>query len=119
MQRISPSRDGDSQRRQSAMTRNMGFDWERGDFRRGQGLHNDKVRRVPRRTGQIQEGHGGRLMELGAHASEWSVERANVSRAAALPPAERDHPLAKGSNNTHTHAPPHALSTRSQQPSKL
>ena len=58
--------------------------------------HNDKVGRAPRWTGQIQAGRGGRLMvELGVHAGEWS----------ALPcgSAERDYPLAKGSNNTHTH----------------
>jgi hypothetical protein len=38
----------------------VGFDWERGDFRRGHSLHNDKVRRAPL-TGQIQAGRGGRL----------------------------------------------------------
>jgi hypothetical protein len=34
-------------------------------FRRGHSLHNDKVGRAPRWTGQIQAGRGGRLMELG------------------------------------------------------
>jgi hypothetical protein len=36
----------------------VGFDLERRDFRRGQSLRNDKVRRAPRWTGQIQAGHG-------------------------------------------------------------
>ena len=68
----------------------MGFNWERGDFRRGQSSHNDKVGRAPRWTDQIR---AGRLMELGVHAGEWS----------AAPPAERDYPLAKGGNSTHPH----------------
>jgi hypothetical protein len=83
----------------------VGFDWERGDFRRGYSLHNDKVRRAPRWTGQIQAGRGGRLMGLGVHAGEWSA----LPCGSAAPPAERDCPLAKGSNNTHppTPTPPH------------
>ena len=87
-------------RRQSATTRVcVGFDWERGDFRRGYSSHKNKVRRALRWTGQIQAGRGGRLMGLGVHAGEWSA----LPCGSAAPPAERDYPLAKGSNNTHTH----------------
>jgi hypothetical protein len=38
-------------------------------------------------------------MELGVHAGEWSA----LPCGSAAPPAERDYPLAKGSNNTHRH----------------
>jgi hypothetical protein len=41
-------------------------------------------------------------MELGVHAGEWSA--LPCGSAAALP-VERDYPLTKGSNNTHTHTP--------------
>jgi hypothetical protein len=62
----------------------LSFDWERGDFRRGHSLHNDKVRRAPRWTGQIQagrrSGRGGRLMELGVHAGEWSPVGSSQSK---------------------------------------
>jgi hypothetical protein len=37
-------------------------------------------------------------MELGVHAGEWSA----LPCGSASPPAERDYPLAKRSNNTHT-----------------
>jgi hypothetical protein len=41
---------------------------------------------------------GGRLTELGVHAGEWIV----LPCGSAALPAERDYPLANGSNNTHT-----------------
>jgi hypothetical protein len=37
-------------------------------------------------------------MGLGVHAGEWSA----LPCGSAAPPAERDCPLAKGGNNTHT-----------------
>jgi hypothetical protein len=37
-----------------------------GRLAAGHSLHNDKVRRAPRWTGQIQAGRGGRLTGLGA-----------------------------------------------------
>jgi hypothetical protein len=68
--------------------------WHRTGFNfLGHSSHNDKVGRAPRWTGQIQAGRGGRLIELGVHAGEWS---------ALPPPAERGYSLAKGSNNTRT-----------------
>jgi hypothetical protein len=57
-------------------------------------------RDVHRAHPEMQAGRGGWLMELGVRAGEWS---ALPCGSAAPPPAERDYPLAKGSNNTHTH----------------
>jgi hypothetical protein len=59
------------------------------DFRRGHSLHNDKVRRAPRWTGQIQVGRGGRLMEL-------RVQPCGMRASGARCPTR-----VTGSNNTH------------------
>jgi hypothetical protein len=48
LQRISPSRDGGSEPQAERNDWGVGFDWERGDFRRGHNLRNDKVRCAPR-----------------------------------------------------------------------
>jgi hypothetical protein len=68
----------------------VGFDWERGEFRRGHSLHNDKVRRAPRWTGQIQAGRGGRLIVLGVPAGVW---RALPCGCAPPPPRNETAPL--------------------------
>jgi hypothetical protein len=60
----------------------------------GHSLHNDKVERAPRWTGQIQAGCGGRLMELGVHADEWS----------ALPPPRNGATPLQREVITHAHA---------------
>jgi hypothetical protein len=73
LQRIALSRDEDSEPQAERNDLGVRFDWERGFVRRGHSSHNDKVRRSPRWTGQIQAGRGGRLMELGVHACEWST----------------------------------------------
>ena len=92
-------------RRQSATTRVWGSIGSAEIFAEGTAYAttNDKVRRAPHWTGQIQAGRGGRLMELarelGVHAGEWSA----LPCGSAAPPAERDYPLAKGGNNTHPH----------------
>jgi hypothetical protein len=76
----------------------VGFDWERGDFCRGHSLHNDKVRRALRWTGQVQAGRdGGRLMmgnvvELGVHAGEWSA----LPYGSTAPPENGTIPLQLG-----------------------
>jgi hypothetical protein len=81
---------------------------QRGDFRRGYSLHNDKVRRAPRWTGQIQAGRGGRLMELGVHVGERRVHQG--TRGARR--SERDSPLAEAG------APPRSLSRSAAKISK-
>jgi hypothetical protein len=93
-------------RRQSATTRVWGSigDWEHGGFRRGHSLHNDTVRREPHWTGQIQAGCGGRLMELGVHAGEWSA--LPCGRAAAPPPRSGRGPVQWGVT-TPPPPPPH------------
>jgi hypothetical protein len=63
------------------------------EFRRGHSLHNDKVRRAPRWTGQIQAGRGGRLMELGVHAGEWIARRARCAAGGAKAPKKKTHIL--------------------------
>jgi hypothetical protein len=71
-------------------------------FAEGTAYTNDKVRRAPRWTGQIQapagRGGRGRLMELGVHAGEWRWSALPCGSAAPpaprAEPAERDCPLA-------------------------
>jgi hypothetical protein len=94
-------------RRQSATTRVLGFDWERGKFRSSQRAQLTQRQSETCTTldwPDTGRAWGGRLMELGVHAGEWSA----LPCGSAAPPAERDYPLAKGSNNTHTHHPKYA-----------
>jgi hypothetical protein len=92
----------------------MGFDWERRDFRRGHSPHNDKVGRAPR-AGLAKYRHGvlgGRLMELGFRAAEWSALpygntpalRAPRNGTAPLQREKGSHKPPKGGYTAHTRA---------------
>jgi hypothetical protein len=62
----------------------VGFDWERGDFRRGHSSHNGRAGRALRWTGQTQAGRGGRLMELEV-TSDRQKQNARQSHASKQP----------------------------------